>query len=92
MLWANKRSPKECLSRPQGSTDPAALAELEKAQKLLDEVTAAFNAAEARKNEAVAAENELKAALAALKEQEDAYNKKTEDLKAKAEGGGVAGM
>jgi len=92
LLWANKRTPKECLSRPQGSTDPAALAELEKAQKLLDEVTAAFNAAETKKNEAIAAENELKAALAALKEQEDAYSKKTEELKAKAEGGGVAAM
>jgi len=92
LLWEYKRSPKECLSRPQGSTDPTALAELEKAQKLLDEVTAAFNAAEAKKNEAVTAENELKAALAALKEQEDAYNHKTQELKAKAEGGGVAAM
>jgi len=92
LIWAFKRTPKECLSRPQGSTDPAALAELEKAQKLLDEVTVAFNAAEARKNEALAAENELKAALAALKEQEDAYNQKTQDLKAKSEGGGVSAM
>jgi septal ring factor EnvC (AmiA/AmiB activator) len=92
LLWEYKRSPKECLSRPQGSTDPAAIAELEKAQKLLDEVSAAFNAAEATKNDAIAAENELKAALAALKEQEDAYSKKTEELKAKAEGAGVAAM
>jgi len=92
LLWEHKRAPKECLSRPQGSSDPAALAELEKAQKLLDEVTAAFNAAEAKKNESIAAENELKAALAALKEQEDAYNKKTEELKAKSEGGGVSAM
>jgi len=45
-----------------------------------------------KKNEAIAAENELKAALAALKEQEDAYQKKKEELTAKAEGGGVAAM
>jgi len=92
LLWEYKCSPKECLSRPQGTTDPAALAELEKAQKLLDEVTVAFTAAEIKKNEAIAAENELKAALAALKEQEDAYQKKKEELTAKAEGGGVAAM
>jgi len=55
-------------------------------------VSTAFNAAEARKNEAIAAENELKAALAALKEQEDAYNKKTEELKVKADGAGVSAM
>jgi len=92
LLWEYKRTPKECLSRPQGTTDPAALAELEKAQKLLEEVSVAFTAADSRKNEAVAAENELKAALAALKEQEDAYNKKTEELKAKADGAGVSAM
>jgi len=92
LLWENKCSPKECLSRPQGSTDPAAIAELEKAQKLLDEVSASFQQAEIKKNECAAAEAELKAALDALTEQENAYKKKTADLTAKSEAGGVSGM
>ncbi|ELR19334.1 TolAlike protein [Acanthamoeba castellanii str. Neff] len=77
--------------------------EIRKAQKMLDEVNAAFSEAESKKEEATAAlhsakqrEEELKAAkveleaaLAELKAQEDAYNHKTEDLKKRSEEGGV---
>eukprot|EP01125_Pyxidicula_operculata_P006973 TRINITY_DN2386_c0_g1_i1.p1 TRINITY_DN2386_c0_g1~~TRINITY_DN2386_c0_g1_i1.p1 ORF type:complete len:328 (+),score=107.77 TRINITY_DN2386_c0_g1_i1:24-1007(+) len=80
--------------------------EVAKAQALLDSVSNAFTAAQTalekankteaealqKKTESEAAEAELKAALNALKEQEDAYNRKTEDLKAKSEAGGVSGM
>jgi chromosome segregation ATPase len=77
--------------------------EIRKAQKMLDEVNAAFNEAQSKKEEATAALHsakqreeelraakiELEAALNELKAQEEAYNNKTEDLKRKSEEGGV---
>lgn len=45
-----------------------------------------------REVELQAAKRELEAALAEVKAQEDAYNRKTEELKAKSEGGGVAAL
>ena len=46
----------------------------------------------ARQRELEQAKAELEAALAELKAQEDAYNAKTEELKQKSEGGGVAAL
>eukprot|EP01101_Sappina_pedata_P011574 TRINITY_DN77_c2_g3_i1.p2 TRINITY_DN77_c2_g3~~TRINITY_DN77_c2_g3_i1.p2 ORF type:complete len:304 (-),score=163.73 TRINITY_DN77_c2_g3_i1:75-986(-) len=70
--------------------------EIAKAQKLLDEVMAAFDesdrqAKNARQVEAPfkAAQEEVDAALADVKSQEDTRNKRTEDLKRKSEEGGV---
>jgi len=45
-----------------------------------------------KKNQLAVAENELKAETLKLKEQEDSYNAKTEELKVKSEGSGVAAM
>jgi len=66
--------------------------ELEEAQRRLDEVQAAFKAAQEqakiakqREAEAKQAQQELTAALAELKAQEDAFNNKTNELKAKSE-------
>jgi len=66
--------------------------ELEEAQRRLDEVQAAFKAsqeqakiAKQREAEAKQAHQELTAALAELKAQEDAFNNKTNELKAKSE-------
>ena len=47
---------------------------------------------EQRAEELRQAKQELEAALAELKAQEDAYNAKTEELKRKSEGGGVAAL
>jgi len=70
--------------------------DMNKAQKLLDEVSAAFTeldrvAQEARTKEAPfkAAQEEVDTALADVKSQEDARNNKTEQLKKQAEEGGV---
>jgi DNA repair exonuclease SbcCD ATPase subunit len=70
--------------------------EMIKAQKLLDEVLAAFKeldvkAREARAQEAPfkAAQEEVDSALADVKAQEDAYNSKIEQLKKQSEEGGV---
>jgi len=70
--------------------------ELEKAQRLLDEVMAAFAEAElqannARREEAPfkAAQEEVDAALAEVKAQEDYRNRRTEELQRKSQGGGV---
>eukprot|EP01125_Pyxidicula_operculata_P010568 TRINITY_DN3476_c0_g1_i1.p1 TRINITY_DN3476_c0_g1~~TRINITY_DN3476_c0_g1_i1.p1 ORF type:complete len:302 (-),score=100.37 TRINITY_DN3476_c0_g1_i1:135-1040(-) len=89
LLWEYKQTVKTLVSRPQGSGDGG---ELIKAQALLEEVNVVFTAAEKRRDEAATAEAELKAEVQKLKEQEDAYNSKTEELKAKSEAGGVAGM
>jgi len=89
LLWEHKLTVKELLLRPQGSGDAT---EIIKAQKMLDEVSAAFADAEKRKKELEQAEAELKKELAALKEQEDAYAKKTQELTAKSEGAGVSAM
>jgi len=92
LLWEYKQSPKELVTRPQGTADPEALKAITEAQKLLDDVSVAFAAAEKRKAEATAAETELKTEMAKLKEQEDNYSKKTQELQTKSEGGGVAAM
>ncbi|KAL6077703.1 Signal recognition particle receptor FtsY [Balamuthia mandrillaris] len=70
--------------------------EVKKAQQMLVEVQAAFEEvrrtaeeAAAREVEAKAAQKELEAALAELKAQEDAYNRKTEELKRASEEGGL---
>jgi len=89
LLWEYKQSVKSLMDRPQGSGDSS---EIIKAQKLLDEVSAAFADAEKRKKELADAEAELKRELTALKEQEDSYNKKTKELTAKSEGSGVSAM
>jgi len=89
LLWEYKRTVKSLLDRPQGSGD---VTEINKAQKLLDEVSAAFADAEKRKKELADAEADLKKELAALKVQEDNYNKKTSELTAKSEGSGVSAM
>jgi len=78
-------------------------AEIQEAQRLLDQVFAAFQESdkqaqlarnaenEARVQEAPfkAAQEELEAAVADVKSQEDAYNKKAEDLKRRSEEGTV---
>eukprot|EP01124_Arcella_intermedia_P022528 TRINITY_DN3376_c0_g1_i1.p1 TRINITY_DN3376_c0_g1~~TRINITY_DN3376_c0_g1_i1.p1 ORF type:complete len:303 (-),score=67.90 TRINITY_DN3376_c0_g1_i1:83-991(-) len=89
LVWEHQQTVKELLLRPQGSGDNS---EIAKAQALLDDVSKSFAEAEKKKQDLVNAENELKAELGKLKEQEDAYNKKTEELKAKSEGSGVAAM
>jgi len=80
-----------CLSAPGDKSE-----EMIKAQKLLDEVLAAFKeldiqAQEARRQEAPfkAAQEEVNAALSDVKAQEDAKNSKTELLKKQSEEGGV---
>jgi len=90
LLWEHKQTVRELLFRPQGSGEGAA--EIAKAQALLDDVSKAFADAEKRHNELTAAEAELKAEFSKLKEQEDAYNSKSEELKSKSEGSGVAAM
>jgi len=67
-------------------------AELEEAQRLLNEVNKAFADASAKADaaavalrEAEQAEEELKVALAEVKAQEDAFNAKTNDLQRKSE-------
>jgi len=89
LLWEHKQTVKELINRPQGSGDGG---EIIKAQRLLDEVSAAFADAEKRKKELADAEADLKKELAALKEQEDSYNAKTKDLTTKSEGSGVSAM
>jgi len=89
LLWKYKKTVKDLLDRPQGSGDAS---EIIKAQKMLDEVTAAFEDAEKRKKELANAEAELKKELASLKVQEDCYNNKTKELTAKSEGAGVSAM
>jgi len=98
-IWKYKRSVQDFLKRPQGDNQE----ELLKAQAMLDEVSAAFRVVEerakvakAREAEAVTAEKpfkeaqeELNAAIAELKAQEDAYKRKTEDLKQRSETGGA---
>jgi len=64
-------------------------AEIEKAQSLLESAQAAFTEADAKASASAKAEAELKTALAELKAQEDAFNNKTNDLKAKTEAGSV---
>jgi len=64
-------------------------AEIEKAQSLLESAQTAFQKADESSRAATKAEAELKAALAELKSQEDAFNNKTNDLKAKSEAGSV---
>jgi len=70
--------------------------ELAKAQRLLEEVTAAFKVAESRAKEARAleapfkkAQEEVEAALAEVKAEEDAYHGKIADCKRRSESGGV---
>jgi len=79
------------VNTPQG--DPVAIA---RAQKMLQEVSVALQecerrTAEARRQEAPfkAAQEEVDAALAEVKAQEDARNRKIEDLKAKSNSGGA---
>jgi len=63
--------------------------ELQKAQKMLDEVNKALkNAEEAAKNARIA-ENELQAALKALHKEEEEYNGKIADAQKRSESGGV---
>jgi len=64
-------------------------AELEKAQALLEAAQKAFKEADEKAKTLAKAEAELKAALAELKAQEDAFNNKTNELKAKSEVGSV---
>jgi len=75
----------------QAALDRASVTEAE-AKKTAD--ASAIKAAEATKTAQAAANAaaEQQAALGALKAQEDAYAAKTEELKAKAEAGGVSGM
>jgi len=79
------------VNAPQGSQE-----EIIKAQKMLEEVQAAFriasereDEARAREAEARAAQRELEAALAELKAQEDAFNNRTEQLKRATTTGGL---
>jgi len=65
------------------------IAEIEKAQKMLETAQAACREAEAKQQASAKAEAELKAALKELKAQEDAFNAKTADLKRKSEEGSV---
>jgi len=65
--------------------DPA---EIEKAQRMLEEVQALFAELNRTADAARQAEAELDAALKELKSQEDAYNSKTEELKRRSEEGG----
>jgi len=64
-------------------------AEIEKAQALLESAQAAFILADEKAKVSSKAEAELKTALAELKAQEDAFNNKTNELKAKTEAGSV---
>mmetsp|Transcript_1056 Transcript_1056/g.1541 ORF Transcript_1056/g.1541 Transcript_1056/m.1541 type:complete len:320 (-) Transcript_1056:75-1034(-) len=89
----------KCVNASQGDNQE----EVEQAQQMLNEVLAALEemkrSAEAAKQaeaaakqaeaEAKQAQAELEAALAEVKAQEDAYNSKTEQLKAKSETGGI---
>jgi len=88
-------NPSELANAAQGDNEE----EVRRAQRMLEEVQAAFaeasrTAEEAHKAEAAAkqAQAELEAALAELKAQEDAFNAKTEELKRKSEGGSVVQM
>jgi len=63
--------------------------EIEKAQSLLDSAQTAFKKADESAQASTKAEAELKAALAELKSQEDTFNNRTNELKAKSEAGSV---
>jgi len=97
-LWSNGKTVSEFVKRPQGESDA-----IKKAQEMLNQVLVALEDAKAKAAiakeklaEAVSCEKqakadleEQKAALAEVQQLEDAYNKKTESLKAKTETGGV---
>jgi len=63
--------------------------EVEKAQRMLETAQAACKDAETKSAASTKAEAELKAALAELKSQEDTFNERTAQLKAKSESGTV---
>lgn len=88
-------NPSELANAPQGDNQE----EVERAQKLLEQVQAAFEEASrtaeaSKKAEAAAkqAQAELEAAKAELQAQEDAFNHRTEELKAKSATGGAVQM
>jgi len=70
---------------PQGDNQE----EIERAQRMLEEVQAAFAEAQRTADDARAAQAELDAAVRELQAQEDARNAKTEELKRKSTQGGV---
>jgi len=75
----------------QDALDKAARTE-EEAKKRKDAAVASAEEARKTAEAAAAAAAEQQAAVDALKAQETAYNQKTEELKAKSEGGGVSAM
>jgi len=92
LMWKYNLKAKEVANAPQGS-NPKELAE---AQRLFDNVLAAFREVERTKNLALEAErpfkeaqDELNRALAELKAQEDAYANRKADLTKKSETGGA---
>lgn len=88
LLFTFKKTVSDFVKRPQGDNS----AELKKAQDMLAEVQKALDAAlkaaadaKSKAEAAKAAEEEQRAALAEVQAQEDARNKKTEELTAKSE-------
>jgi len=84
---------KEDQARREEAAAKAAAAEAERkaaaAKRAAEAAEAAAGEARRTAEEAKAAQRELEAALEALKEQEDAKNRKTEELKRKSEEGGL---
>eukprot|EP01122_Echinamoeba_exundans_P013663 TRINITY_DN5_c0_g1_i3.p1 TRINITY_DN5_c0_g1~~TRINITY_DN5_c0_g1_i3.p1 ORF type:complete len:298 (+),score=93.82 TRINITY_DN5_c0_g1_i3:51-944(+) len=87
-LFRYNKSVSDFVGRPQGDNSAEiakAQALLEQCQTLLDDAIKKADAARASADAARAAEAEQKAALAEVQSQEDARNKKTEELKVKSE-------
>jgi len=72
--------------------EASAIAAANEAKEREAEAVSSAEVARQREAENVAAQKELEQALAELKAEENAYNAKTEQLKQKSEGGGVAAL
>jgi len=85
------RKAQELVDRANAALDTV-LQKLEDQKAAVAQAARDERAAADRKAELDAAQRELEAALSELKAQEDAYNAKTDELKRKSEGGGVAAL
>ena len=81
LAWHYKMPLKTLVNAPQGAQS----AEMQKAQKMVDEVSVLLNEAVKKAEEATKRDKELEKALSDLKKEEDDFNNKTKELKEKIE-------
>ncbi|KAL7715986.1 hypothetical protein QTN25_006679 [Entamoeba marina] len=77
LAWNYKMPLKKLINAPQGAQS----AEMQKAQEMVDKVSALLSEAVKKADEATKRDKELEAALKELKKQEDDFNNTTETLK-----------